>query len=49
MQFLKQEHLTISHSTSIHQTPSLRNYSTGVYLVSITVNGQRFMRKVVKQ
>ena len=45
----QQAHLTIIHSKSIHQTLSLRNYSAGVYLVSITVNGQRFMRKVVKQ
>ncbi len=45
----QQEHLNISHSKSIRQTLSLRNYSAGVYLVSITVNGQRFMRKVVKE
>ncbi|GDX53481.1 hypothetical protein LBMAG27_25280 [Bacteroidota bacterium] len=45
----QQVHLTISHSKSIHQILSLRNYSAGVYLVSITVNGQRFMRKVVKE
>ena len=30
------------------QTISLHNEPAGVYLVSVTVNGQRFMRKVVK-
>ncbi len=44
----QQAHLTISQSKSIYQTLSLHNYSAGVYLVSITINGQRFMRKVVK-
>ncbi len=36
-------------NNSIHQTISLCNYSAGVYIVSIKVNGENFIRKVVKE
>ncbi len=46
----QQFHSTLKPQNSfINQTISLRNYSAGVYIVSVTVNGENFMRKVVKQ
>lgn len=33
----------------INQIISLRNYSAGVYIVSVTVNGENFIRKIIKQ
>ena len=36
-------------SNSIHKTVSLSSYPAGVYIISIKVNGENFIRKVVKE